>query len=186
MVKKVTLDTLDIEETSVSMNEKPPEVTAKEDKPPVRWFVSRWFRLACIAFVMLSCVVGLSSWWMSSRKTAPPSPVVKVVKSAPFQGKQNIEFVNDFLIPLKADKGNQRILMFDLAFELNTGQQSRFIENMVRVRSSIYQTVSKKTTNIPLSPGGMNVLRDEIIAELESYLGKGTIKTVYFTRFLVL
>ena len=186
MVKKVTLDTLDIEETSVSIQEKPLEVKTEEGKPPVRWFVSRWLRLVCIAFVLLSCVVGLSSWWILSKKTGPPAPVVAVDRPSLSQHDKNIEFVNDFLIPLKTDHGSQRILMFDLAFELNTGQKSLFRENMVRVRNSIYQTVSKKTASIPLGPGGMKFIRGEIIAELGNVLGKDMIKAIYFTRFVVL
>jgi len=186
MVKKVTLTKLDIEETSVSIHEKPLEVKTEEGKPPVRWFVSRWFRLACIAFVSLSCVVGLSAWWILSQKTGPPAPVVTVARPTLSQHNKNIEFVNDFLIPLKADDGNQRILMFDLAFELNTGQEGLFRENIVRVRNSIYQTVSKKTASLPLGPGGMNFLRGEIIAELVNVLDKGIIKAVYFKSFIVL
>jgi len=76
--------------------------------------------------------------------------------------------------------------MFDLTFELNTGQQGLFMGNMVRIRSSIYQMVSKKTVNVVLSPRSMNLLRDEIMTELEKYLGKGTIKNIYFTKYIVL
>jgi flagellar basal body-associated protein FliL len=91
-----------------------------------------------------------------------------------------------FFIPLKINKEDQRIMTFDLVFELSAGQQALFMDNIVRIRSSIYQMVSKKTVNIALSPGCMNVLRDEIITELEKYLGKGSIRNIYFTRYIVL
>jgi flagellar basal body-associated protein FliL len=186
MVKKVALDTLDIEESFVSIQEQPSDGKTEENKSPVRWFVSRWFRLACIVIVMLSCAAGFLYWWVLSKRDVSLAPGVKGANPAPFQFNQNIEFVNDFLIPLKADHGNQRILMFDLVFELNTGRETLFRENIVRVRSSIYQTVSQKTASIPLSPGGMNLLRDEIIAELVKVLDKGVIKAVYFKSFIVL
>jgi flagellar basal body-associated protein FliL len=186
MAKKVTLDTLDIEETSVSLRGEPEGVKTEEYKPPIRWFASMWFRVSCIAFLIVFCVIGLSSWWISSKKPVPPAAAQKVLGSVPFQDSQSVKFVNDFFIPLKVDKENQRIMMFDLAFELNTGQQGPFMGNMVRIRSSIYHMVSQKTVNVVLSPGGMNLLKDEIITELENYLGKGTIKNIYFTRYIVL
>jgi flagellar basal body-associated protein FliL len=186
MAKKVTLDTLDIEETSVSLREEPAGVKMEEDKPPARWFSSIWLRISCIALLMLFCVIGFSYWWISSKKPVPPASVQMVLGPSSFRGSQNVEFMNDFFIPLKVDKKDQRIMMFDLAFELNTGQQVLFMGNMVRIRSSIYQMVSNKTVNVALSPGSMNLLRDEITTELEKYLGKGTIKNIYFTRYIVL
>jgi flagellar basal body-associated protein FliL len=186
MAKKVTLDTLDIEETSVSLRGEPEGVKTEEYKPPIRWFASMWFRASCIAFLMVFCIIGLSSWWISSKKPVPSVAAQKVLGPAPSQGIKSIEFMNDFFIPLKVDKEDQRIMMFDLAFELNTGQQGLFMGNMVRIRSSIYQMVSKKTVNVVLSPRSMNLLRDEIMTELEYYLGKGTIKNIYFTKYIVL
>lgn len=186
MVKKVTLDILDIEESFVSIQERAPEVKTEGDKPPVRWFVSRWFRLACTAMVTLSCVAGLLYWRMLPQKDVSPAHGVKVADPVSLQFNKNIEPVNDFLIPLKDDKGNQRVLMFDLAFELNAGQERLFRENIVRVRNSIYQMVSQKTASVPLGPGGMKFLRGEIIAELENVLDKGVIKAVYFKIFIVL
>jgi flagellar basal body-associated protein FliL len=186
MAKKVTLDILDIEESSVSIQEQPPEVKMEGVKPPVRWFVSRWFRLACAAMVTLSCVAGLLYWWMPPPKNVPPAPGVKVADPGLVQFNKNIEFVNDFLIPLKDDKGNQRVLMFDLGFELDTGQASLFREKIVSVRNSIYQTISKTTASVPLGPGGMKFLRGEIIADLGNVLDKGVIKAVYFKSFIVL
>jgi flagellar basal body-associated protein FliL len=185
MVKKVALDTLDIEESLVSIQEQPSDEKPEENKPPVRWFVSRWFRLVCIA-ILISCAAGFSYWWVLLKKDVSQAPGVKSAHSALFQFNKNIEFVDDFLIPLKAGRGNQRILMFDLVFELNDGQENLFKENIVRVRNSIYQTVSQKTASIPLSPGGMNLLRGEIIAELVKFLHKDIIKAVYFKSFIIL
>ena len=186
MAKKVTLDTLDIEETSMSLREESVEVKTEEDKPPVRWFDTRWSRVSCIAVFTLFCITGFSYWWISSKKPMPSASVQNVLAPASLRGNQNVEFVNDFLIPLKVDKEDQRIILFDLAFELNTGQQGLFTENMVRIRSSIYQAVSKKTVKVALGPGSMNLLRDEIMTELENFLGKGTIKNIYFTRYILL
>jgi flagellar basal body-associated protein FliL len=186
MAKKVTLDTLDIEETSVSLRGEPEGVKTEECRPPIMWFASMWFRVSCIAFLIVFCVIGLSSWWISSKKPVPPAAAQKVLHRAPSQGNQSVECVNDFFIPLKVDKEDQRIMMFDLAFELNAGQQGLLLGNMVRIRSSIYQMVSKKTVNVVLSPRSMNLLRDEIMTELEKYLGKGTIKNIYFTKYIVL
>jgi flagellar basal body-associated protein FliL len=185
MTKKVTLDTLDIEEPSVSLPDEPAEIEI-EDKQPVRWFASMWLRVSCIALFMLFCIIGISYWWISSKNTVTSTSVQKVLSPAPSRGNQNIGYVNDFFIPLKPDKTNQRIMMFDLVFELNTEKRGLFMGNMVRIRSSIYQMVSKKTANVILSPGSMNLLRDEIMTELENYLGKGTIKNIYFTRYIVL
>jgi flagellar basal body-associated protein FliL len=184
MSKKVTLDTLDIEETSVSLRAEPAEAKTQEEKPSARWFTSLWFRASCGAFLILLFIIGLSYWWISSKKTVASAP--KVLGSVTVTANPNVQFVSDFFIPLKVDKGDQRVMMFDLAFELNSGQQGLFTTHGVRIRSSIYQMVSKKTANVALSPGNMNLLRDEIMAELETYLGKGMIKKIYFTKYIVL
>ncbi|MFZ4437736.1 MAG: flagellar basal body-associated FliL family protein [Syntrophales bacterium] len=180
---------MDFEESVVSIHDEPPEVIKmeeEEDKAPVRWFASRWFLLACIAFVLVASVAGFLSWKILSKKDASGAAGAKVTDPALSQENKNIEIVSDFLIPLRIDTGNQRLLKCDIAFELNPGQESIFKENIVGVRNSIYQTVSKKTASVPLGPGGMKLLRGEIMADLTSILGKDIIKAVYFKSFIVL
>jgi len=190
MAKKVALDKLGFEESVVSIHDEPPEVIKmeeeEEDKAPVRWFASRWFLLACIAFVLVASIAGFLSWKILSKKDASHAAGTKVTDPALSQENKNIEIVSDFLIPLRIDKGNQRLLKCDIAFELNPGQESIFKENIVGIRNSVYQTVSKKTASVPLGPGGMKLLRGEIMADLTSILGKDIIKAVYFKSFIVL
>jgi len=190
MAKKVALDKLGFEESVVSIHDEPPEVIKmeeeEEDKAPVRWFASRWFLLACIAFVLVASIAGFLSWKILSKKDASHAAGTKVTDPALSQENKNIEIVSDFLIPLRIDTGNQRLLKCDIAFELNPGQESIFKENIVGIRNSVYQTVSKKTASVPLGPGGMKLLRGEIMADLTSILGKDIIKAVYFKSFIVL
>ena len=188
MAKKVALDKLDIEESVVSIHDEPPEVikTEEEEKAPVRWFASRWFLLTCIAFVLVASIAGFLSWKMLSNKDTSGAARAKVTDPSLLQENKNIEIVSDFLIPLRVDTGNQRMLKCDIAFELNPGQESIFKENIVGVRNSIYQTISKKTASVPLGPGGMKLLRGEIMADLTGILGKDIIKAVYFKSFIVL
>ena len=161
MAKKVALDKLDIEESVVSIHDEPPEgiKTEEEDKAPVRWFASRWFLLTCIAFVLVASIAGFLSWKMLSKKDASGAAGEKITDPSLLQENKNIEIVSDFLIPLRVDTGNQRMLKCDIAFELNPGQESIFKENIVGVRNSVYQTISKKNGQRPSWSG-----RHEIIA----------------------
>jgi flagellar basal body-associated protein FliL len=144
------------------------------------------FRVSCVVVLMLLCVTGLSYWGVSSNKPVTPVSAQNVLGMVRLPGSPTVEFMNDFFIPLKVDKADQRIMTFDLAFELNTEQRGLFMENLVRIRSSIYQIVSKKTVDVTLKPGSMNSLRDEIMVELKNYLGKTVVVNIYFTRYIVL
>jgi flagellar basal body-associated protein FliL len=186
MAKKVTLDTLDIEEAAVSAADEPVLVTEVAEKRPVKWHTAMWFRLLCAATVLFAGIGVSAYWWISSSKTDTPAGVAKrtIATTLPDQG--NFERVNDFLVPLRTVKGQQKAAAFDLAFELNAGVQGSFNQNRVRIRSTIYQTVRQKTNDTMLGPGSMNALKDEIVAELEKYLGKDSIRKIYFTKYMVL
>jgi flagellar basal body-associated protein FliL len=187
MAKKVTLDTLDIEEASVpGSEEEPGPVKEPEEKPPVRWYRTTRFRVLCAAAVLLSGIGISAYWWISPGKKQAPVPVAQRPAPAALAGGGNFEMVNDFLVPLRTGKGRQKVAVFDLAFELHEGRQASFKENRVRIRSSIYQTVHQKTNDAMLGSGSMNALKNEIVAELEHYLGKDSIKKIYFTKYLVL
>lgn len=186
MTKKVTLDTLDIEETSVSIREEHELVEEENHKLPTRWFASVWFRAFGIAVGVLSCIFVFSYWWLSQKEQVPPRSVSTVNIPVPLHANENIQVVNDFFIPLKAEKGKQKLVMLDLVFDLNAGQQGLFMQNIVRIRSTIYQTVNRKTDDVAVGPGSMNILKSEMMAELEKYLGKDMIKNIYFTRYIVL
>jgi flagellar basal body-associated protein FliL len=186
MAKKVTLDTLDIEETSVSIHEEP-ELT-KEDAqgPPVRRFSATWLRPVGIAAAVLSCILVFSFWWFLPREQTRRPAVPKAVAPAAQPANPNLQALNGFLIPLTAVKGNQRIVLLDMVFELNDGKQGQFTQNIVRIRSSVYQTVKGKTVDAVVSRGSLELLKGEMVAELERYLGKEMIKNIYFTKYIVL
>jgi len=188
MAKKVTLDTLDIEEASVSLREEgePELVKEAEEKPPVRWYAAIGFRVLCATVVLLSAIGVSAYWWIGQGKKDTPAPVVKKTIPASWSDRGNFLYVTDFLVPLRTEKGHQKVAVFDLAFELNAGGQSSFNENKVRIRSSIYQTVQQKTNDTMLGPGSMNALKNEIVAEIEKYLGKDSIRKIYFTKYMVL
>lgn len=188
MAKKVTLDTLDIEETSVSIQVEAEPTEEDEPKAPVSRFPSAWLRPIPIG-ITVAVLSGtlLFSYWMWFSK-APPQRHLASKASVPasLPVNPNIQAVSDLFIPLKADKGSQRMVMVDLVFELNNGQQALFMQNMVRIRSGIYQTFNRKTADVVVARGSLEVLKAEMMAELEKHLGKERIKNIYFTKFIVL
>lgn len=185
MVNKVELDTLDVEKEPVFLTAKP-EVDAGNEKPSSKWPVSPWIFLSVLAFSMLLAAGVLSYRWAGTKKAALPRQAEHIVPSALLSINDKREFLNDFLIILKDDKGGDRVIVLDVALELDARHYPEFEPNLAAVRYIIYKTIEKKQAQTLMRPEGRNFLKNEINAELAGLLGEGAVKAVYFTKFMVL
>jgi len=185
MVNKATLDMLDVEEEPVLTAAKPEVDAVKEDRSS-KWPVSPWIFLAVFAFSMLLAAGVLSYRWAGTKKAALPRQAENIVPSVLLSINDKREFLNDFLIIIKDNKGGDRVMVLDVALELDARRYPEFEPNLAAVRNIIYKTIEKKLANTLMRPEGRNLLKNEINAELAGLLGDGAVKAVYFTKCMVL
>ena len=195
MVKKVTLDTLDIEELEIPLPERTAPAEEENGKKSPRWLTAKWLWISALALVMLIAAGGVSYWWIGAQKTASRLPSQVVPTAAPLQTGPAMtplqtgavtSQVNDFIITLQDDTGKYLVMMCDLTLELSAGQDDVIRQNMVEVRKIIYELL-KKTRVVSLrEPGIRNGLKEDINKSVSGLLGQDAIKAVYFTKFVVL
>jgi flagellar FliL protein len=92
----------------------------------------------------------------------------------------------DTMIVNLADQGGKRYLRVTMEMELSAPQVVEEIDKRLpQLRDSILMILPTKTYADIGSTEGKIRLRDEIIAKLNSFLKSGTIKTIYFSEFVV-
>jgi flagellar basal body-associated protein FliL len=185
MANKVKLDILDFEETIVTRADLT-EVDKGKKTGLFKWLAFRWYLPSFIVIASLLSVGVFSYRWAGTEKTAKPRGLEKAVKSAPPSHKVNTAFLNDFLIALNDDKGNNRVLACDVAVELDARNYPEFLSNVAEARKIIYKTVEKKSLTTLLKPESKGLMKNEINAGLATLFGKNAVKTVYLTKFVVL
>jgi flagellar FliL protein len=92
----------------------------------------------------------------------------------------------DTLIVNLADQGGKRYLRTTMELELSAPEVEQEIQlRMPQLRDQILMVLpSKKYEDISTTEGKI-ALRDELIIKMNSVLKKGTVKTIYFTEFVV-
>lgn len=92
----------------------------------------------------------------------------------------------DTMIVNLADRGGKRYLRVTMQFELSTPEVVEEIEmRLPQIRDSILMILpSKQYADISTTEGKV-ALREELMAQVNGYLKKGAINTIYFTEFVV-
>ncbi len=187
MVKKVTLDTLEVEEDDPPLRSDPSPVKTEQEErlKSVQW---RPFLQVGIPLIVLSLFIAAGVLYRGVARQEEVAPAVKkaVQPSPPLPARVPAAQANDFTITLRDERGNDRVLICDLAFELNANQEAKFPANILEVRRIIYEILGKKAAPFLTDPEARRGLKEEIIAELSSMLGKGVIRTVYFTKYIII
>lgn len=186
MVKKVALDTLEIEEQEIALPEKAAPVEEAEVTSPARWRPPKRLWISALVFIIL-IIAGVVSYWLTGdKKSAHPLPGKGNTTAMPLKAGPPTAKVNDFIVTLKNDKGGYLVLSCDLTFELAAGQETAFQQNLVEVRRLIYEILQNTRHVPPSEPKIRNGLREEINKAVSGLLGQNTIKAIYFTKFVVL
>lgn len=185
MANKVALDKLDIEEPELLQREEAAPVVATEVASGRKLTLKRmWIPLLAAG---LALVLALTSYfWFTAKKAIPLVQKKKLPVAGLLSKGRPLVNTTGFFVLLKDDKGEGRVLTYDLAFELYDGQEAGFLQNILQVRRAIYETVSKKHLLLLTKTDAKNVLKEEINAELNRLLGSNVIKAVYFTKYLIL
>jgi len=170
MAHKAKLDILDIEAEI--------EAEKRKEASPKRW---GYRKILFIGGSVLVCVVGVSLWIHLTGKEVPRHR--DIAKREQISLK-NIARLGGFVIDFEDDGGRYRVLMCDIALTLDKDGDVKSIENRVDVRSTIYKTAKRKGCALLRLP--KDLLKKEINTELNNLLGEGTVKTIYFTEFVIL
>jgi flagellar basal body-associated protein FliL len=118
----------------------------------------------------------------AAKDLAVKSPAVTVVEFA----KTNRVSFRDFVIDLKDKTGKSRILMCDVALDVNEEKNIAELERGQTARNVIYQTVKGKNAVALRSIEERKRLKKELSVELNKLFGEGIVKNLYFTSFIII
>ena len=105
-------------------------------------------------------------------------------KAIPAAGKMVL--FNNFVVDARDKKGDMRIVFCDIAIELEKTQAAGVESERVDLRSVIHAVLKRKQVVDGLSPEGRNLIKIELINELNRLLGEKSVKNIYITRFEVI
>lgn len=93
--------------------------------------------------------------------------------------------LDTFVVNL-AGAGGRNYLKVDISIELSDEKLSEEITNKLpKIRDTIILVLSTKTFEEIKTSQGKVVLKDELLARLNSYLTNGTVQNLYFTSFVI-
>ena len=95
-------------------------------------------------------------------------------------------FALDTFIVNLADKEGKRYLRVTMNLELkNDDLTDQLKKQLPRIRDSILMVLPTKKQEDITTVEGKIALREEIMTELDSFLGEGSITNLYFTEFVI-
>lgn len=100
--------------------------------------------------------------------------------------KTTILYLKDFMIDLKDAGGNTHVLMCDVAFDLAGEQKKDRLDNTIALRNIILKTTQTRSVVALRSVEERKKLKKEMAIALETILGDGTVKNVYFTNYFIM
>lgn len=180
MVRKAELDLLEVTDIPI------PGGPSDENEPAKKrrfqgffpWMTGKKIIGAAIFFAV-SCIVGVFLLVFSAEEKSrinldTPRTDVTLLR--------NIETLDSFIIDLSDEHGNYRVLVCDIAIEMDSDK--RIGENKAEVRRKTYNALKSKSTHV-LKTAGYNAIKKEMRDELGRILGGG-VQEVYFTKFVLL
>ena len=206
MAKKVKIDLLDIdinEENGASHRDRLGEndvPDAREDqavhaeRTGLIYVLMRLLKTArlkhlliLVVSVLVIMVAGGSIWLLSGGERKKESAVKEeesLIKAIP-AGEKMILFDN-FVVDVRDKKGDMRIAFYDIVIELEKPQAAGAEGERVDLRSAIHAVLKRKQVVDGLSPEGRNLIKIELINELDRLLGEKSVKNIYITYFEVI
>jgi len=183
MVRKVKLDLLEIDPHELNRGEisTDHEVTSEEGRPS--GLRGRFGKLAVIgSLLFLVFSIGLTVWYQTAK--IKPETRESAVSASSLAVGDGLEHFHNFAIDLKDEQGNYKVLLCDVALELNKG--AKLSQEPANIRKVIYKTLQAKTIESLTAGKGKKALKKELESELDKTLGGQAVKQVFFTRFTLL
>ncbi len=184
--RKVELDLLEIDV--------PQEKGALDEKAvPKRKFSRKWVLVSFFTFLLL-CVTGTSVRVYVKMQDVPVpfskggGQDVGVHRGETAEGvwslDENVERFDDFVIDLRDEQGNHRLLICNVTLGLS--KDIKVSENRVEVRRIIYKTAKKIKIAQVTSVDAKKGLKKTIRSELNNFWGEEAVKQIYFVKFVLL
>lgn len=95
-------------------------------------------------------------------------------------------YLKDFMIDLVDSKGNNYVLMCDVAFDIGAKTTPDQLENNTGVRNIIYKTAKNRSVVALRSVEERKKMKKELASELDKMLGEGSVKNVYFMNYFIM
>jgi flagellar basal body-associated protein FliL len=173
----------------------------EESFPPLRgkWATNKLLLIGAPVLIGVFVLAGLLWFYVTQTPTIISSPqivnpdIIDDIKkgdvsaaTAGEQDKQNTAYLKDFIIDLKDKNGKNRILLCDIAVDLNEEKDIVGLENNGDMRSIIYTTAKLRGAVALKSIEERRRLKKELLQEFNKMLGEGIVKNVYFTNYIIM
>jgi flagellar basal body-associated protein FliL len=181
MVRKVELDLL--EERELHGPEDPLEEESGK-KGKVWRSLKRLIRKKIVIASLLlafSGIVGISLLLLPAGKDAGIDHSKELTEVRPIY--DNVENLDSFLVDLKDEHGQYRVLVCDITITMNPDK--KISGNKSELRKKAYNALKNKGAYVLTSSKTYSTIKKEIQDELNGLLGGG-IKEIYFTKFMIL
>ena len=198
MAKKAKLDVLDIsvdDKGEVSPPEEIPLEKGKDgladEKNNIGTFVERlrtWFQkplfwIITASVPLIAIITGISIWIFYGQSAhVPVKKPGETIAQPAMTKKGNIVLFDGFIIDLKDEKSNTRIVLCDVAIELTGSRDTGVIESRIDARNAIYIFLKNRKPQELLIFEGRNRLKEDFKIELNRFFGEDLVKNVYFPR----
>ncbi len=186
-----------------------PEVDRGQDiKAPPRWAFNKLMMiglpvLAALVLIAAAVVYLLFSGPTTKREAivqhpATPSAEVGLAGSSSVSGetssldeprgaaRDNMVHIREFIIDLQDSAGKGRVLLCDVALDLEPGSDIQSLGPITDIRKVIYWTAQSRDAAALRSVAERRRLKEDLTRELQKLPAGKTIKNVYFTNYLIL
>ena len=126
------------------------------------------------------CVAAFAGGGSASGQKSEVGPARNALACEAGGGQRSFEYFNDFIIHIKGVHKKDRILLCDVVIELNRG--AKLPKDRAELRRIIYKTL-KELLDLY---GNRRKLKKEIKIRSNNFMDDEIIKSVYFTRFVLL
>ena len=182
MVRKVELDLLeegDLPGLDAPRKEEEP-VKRGKDWRSLQWLTKKKIILAAILF-SFSGIVGVSLLMFSVKEDTRVDHGTEFTEVKAIH--ENIENLDSFVIDLRDEQGNYRVLVCEISIVMN--QDKKNSASKVEMRNKAYNALKNKGKDVLTSSKAYSAIKKELRDELDGLLGGG-VKEVYFTKFILL
>jgi flagellar FliL protein len=144
--------------------------------------------IAGVVLVVLAVIAGgfFMLWQKLSALDKPPGEDPGKSSEKSSHGGIGPVFPLDSFIVNLSDQGGKRYLRVTMGLELGDPKSAEELtKRLPQVRDSILMTLPSRKVEELQSHEGKNLLRTEIISNLNDLLGKDTVKKIYLTEFVI-
>lgn len=97
---------------------------------------------------------------------------------------KNYQYLEKFAIDIRDENGRYRVLLCDMVLMLEPG--IRIEKDIPALRGVVYHALRKRGAEIIAPRFVIRNLKEELIRQLDAYLGEKSISDIYFTRYILL